>query len=150
LAVFGWLIVQSVQQQQRAGSQTRPATVAPPVRFVSESFNKAITIRAVSFFYVPFTLPAGSSNAKLQGHFAATGGSGNDVEVFLLNEDAFTNWKNGHQTNAIYNSGKVTQDSPNVNLPTDAGTYYLVFNNKFSLVTPKAVEANLTFTYSHL
>jgi hypothetical protein len=31
-----------------------------------------------------------------------------------------------------------------VSLPSDAGTYYLVFNNKFSLVSPKAVQDNLT------
>jgi hypothetical protein len=147
--VVVWVAVRLVAHQT-FGPTLGPSTLSPQARLYTETFNKPITIRAVSFYYVTFTLPPGSSNVKLQGHFAATGGSGNDVEVFLLNEDAFTNWKNGHQTNAIYNSGKVTQDSPNVNLPTDAGTYYLVFNNRFSLVTPKAVEANLTFTYSHL
>ena len=37
-------------------------------------------------------------------------------------------------------------ETVNVKLPDDAGKYYFVFNNKFSLVTPKAVQANLTMT----
>lgn len=121
----------------------------PQIRLYTNTFNKAITIPALGSTFVSFTLPDGSSNVRLQGHFAATGGIGNDIEVYLLNEDEFANWENGHVTQTIYNSGRVTQDSPNVNVPTSAGTYYLVFNNKFSLLTPKAVEANLTFTYLH-
>ena len=84
---------------------------------------------------------------KMQGHFTATGGSGNDIEVYLLNQDEYTNWENHHQTPTYYNSGKVTTGEANVVLPSDAGTYYLVFNNKFSLVSPKAVDENFTMTY---
>jgi hypothetical protein len=141
-----WVAVRLVANQS-FGPTLVPAS--PQSRVYSESFNKSITIPALNFFYVPFTVPAGSSNVRMQGHFVATGGSGNDVEVFLLNADAFTNWRNGHKANAIYSSGKVTQDSPNAGLPSDAGTYYLVFNNRFSLIAPKAVEANLNFTYYH-
>jgi hypothetical protein len=93
------------------------------------------------------TVPADASYVTLQGHFAATGGSGNDVEVYMLPEDGFTNWENRHSATPLYSSGRVTQDTLNVALPPDAGTYYLVFSNKFSLVTPKAVQTNITLTY---
>jgi hypothetical protein len=93
------------------------------------------------------TVPADASYVTLQGHFAATGGSGNDVEVYMLPEDGFTNWENIHSATPLYSSGRVTQDTLNVALPPDAGTYYLVFSNKFSLVTPKAVQTNITLTY---
>jgi hypothetical protein len=42
------------------------------------------------------TVPADASYVTLQGHFAVTGGSGNDVEVYMLPEDGFTNWENRH------------------------------------------------------
>jgi len=35
----------------------------------------------------------------------------------------------------------------NATLPNDTGAYYLVFNNKFSLLSPKAVQGNFTLTY---
>lgn len=87
------------------------STLTPQARVYSQSFNRAFIIRAIGFEYVPFTVPAGSSNVKLQGHFSARG-AGNDVEVFLLSEDSFANWKNGHQVNAVYSSGKVTHGKP--------------------------------------
>lgn len=106
----------------------------------------AFTVPAGASHYFKFTAPEGATNVRLQGHFTATGGTGNDVEVWLLTEDGFTNWQNGHATNTLYNSGRVTQDSLNVTLP-GAGTYYLVFNNKFSFLTPKAVQANASMTF---
>lgn len=146
VGILVWAI--AFHPQFPSAPQNSPA--APQLRAYTITFNKALTIPALNFYFVPFALPDGSSNVKLQGHFAATGGSGNDIEAYVLTEDEFTNWKNGHPTKTIYNSGRVTQDSPNLVLPTTSGTYYLIFNNKFSLLTPKAIEANLTFTYNHV
>jgi hypothetical protein len=33
-------------------------------------------------------------------------------------------------------------------LPNQAATYYLVFDNRFSLLTPKAITANVTLAYT--
>jgi len=139
-----------LQLNSPTGAPQQTQIVAPQPRIYTSTFNKAITLPALGSLFVPFNLPDGSSNVKLQGHFAATGGTGNDVEVYFLTGDEFANWNNGHRVQTIYNSGRVTQDSPNVDVPANAGTYYLVFNNKFSLLTPKAVEANFSFTYNHL
>jgi hypothetical protein len=84
----------------------------------------------------------------MKGHFAATGGSRNDIEVFVLTEDEFVNWQNRHTVHTLYNSGQVTQDSINLTLPNDAATYYVVFNNKFSFLSPKAVEADIDVNFS--
>ncbi len=140
--VAGWAVW---QMSQGHGPQV-PAVLQ---QLHTETFNKSITVPALNFFYVPLPLPDGSRNVRLQGHFSATGGIGNDIEVYLLSEDEFANWKNRHLVNAIYSSGRVTQASPDVNVPSAAGTYYLVFNNRYSLLAPKAVEANLTFIYNH-
>jgi len=149
LAVGFILYLYAVHQRRRvfdssaAASQT--AYVRQPHRITIG--NGAITVNAANVVYFPITVPVGATNVTLTGHFTASGGSGNDIEVFLLNQDAYTNWQNGHPSSAYYNSGKVTVADANTTLPNGAGTYYLVFNNKFSLFSPKAVAENFNLTY---
>ncbi|MGC2448044.1 MAG: zinc ribbon domain-containing protein [Candidatus Sulfotelmatobacter sp.] len=123
-----------------------PNPQSQPRLYTLNMNDGAFTIAANSFHYVKFTAPATATNVKFGGHFTASGGTGNDVEVWLCTEDAFANWKNGHDAHTLYNSGRVTQDTLNLSLP-GAGTYYLVFNNRFSLLTPKAIQANMSMTY---
>jgi hypothetical protein len=141
LAVIVWWAATSrspgAQQLRETVQQTRTATIT----------NAAITVQANGYSYYRFTVPVGATNATVQGHFNATGGSGNDIEVFVLSEDGFENWRNHHATQTHYNSGKVTQSAITATLPGE-GTYYLVFNNNFSLLTPKAIEANVTLRYN--
>lgn len=127
-----------------------PQSPAPVPQLHTLSMPKdAFTVRQLAFNYYRFVVPAGAFNVAMKGHFTATGGAHNDIEVAVLNEDEFVNWRNGHApTNALYNSGRVTQDTINVALSNDAATYYLIFNNRFSLISPKAVEANVNLTYS--
>ncbi len=106
------------------------------------------SVNSHSFSSFRFTVPPGATNVVVSGQFSATGGSANDVEVFVLTDDAFAAWQGGYSTNMYYDSGRVTQSSINAALPPGAGTYYLVFNNKFSLRTAKAVEAVATLRYS--
>lgn len=96
-----------------------------------------------------FTIPANAHDIHVDGRFAAKGGMGNDVEVFLLDEDGFVNWRNGHPSRTYYDSNKTTVGNIAVRLPdTDAPvTYYMIFSNTFSLLSGKVVEANLTLNY---
>jgi hypothetical protein len=107
----------------------------------------AFTVGTLAASNYSFTVPAGAFDVSMKGHFAATGGMGNDIEVVVVSEDEFVNWQNGHPSKAFYNSGRVTQDSINLNLPADAATYHVVFNNKFSLFSPKAIQANVDVNY---
>jgi hypothetical protein len=93
-----------------------------------------------------FTVDPNATQIKLQGHFAATGGTGSDIEVYVMTDDGFT-WKTGHSLSPLYNSGHVTQDTLNVSLPA-GGTYHIIFSNKFSWFSPKAIQltdAKVTF-----
>jgi zinc-ribbon domain len=110
--------------------------------------NTAMTVKAGGYEYQRFTVTPGSTNVFVDGHFSATGGLGNDIEVFVLSEDGFANFKNGHQAQTYFNSGKVTQNGIDAVLP-GGGTYYLVFNNGYSLLTPKAVQANVVLHYTN-
>ncbi len=85
---------------------------------------------------------------KLQGHFAATGGSGNDIIVSVMSEEGFINSQNRHGNDALWETeGKVTVGDIDLSLPNGAATYYLIFTNTFSLLSPKAVQQNVTLTY---
>jgi hypothetical protein len=155
LVVFGWLIINSLQQQRdaavrRAAAATQvnvPAQPVLPVLHTMDIGKGALAVAAMHYAYYSLAVPPGARNVKVQGRFTAAGGAGNDIFVFLLNEDGFTNWKNRHQVPAYYSSGKVTVGDVNAALPNDAGNYYLVFDNRFSMLTAKAVEFTGTMTY---
>src|SRR4029077_2962303 len=93
-----------------------------------------------------FVVPPNSSIVAVNGHFSATGGQGNDIDCYILDEDGLVNFKNGHPSSTYYNSGKVTQAKIGAaNLAP--GTYYIVLDNRFSLITPKAVQIDATLSY---
>ena len=98
--------------------------------------NDKITVAANNYVYYQFSV---SKTTTIQGRFRAEGGSGNDIECFILDADGFENWSNGHRVNTWYNSGRVTVANISARLPE--GTYYLVFSNKFSMFTNKVVTA---------
>lgn len=143
-----WYIqdVSSKPLPQVRAAQT-PTQVPQPQLHTTATGDKAFTLNAGAATYFKFPVSAGAYNASLKGHFSATGGVGNDIEVFVMTEDDYVNWQSGHSVNTLYNSGKVTQETLNVTLPTDAGTYYLVFSNKSSWLVPRAVQATVNLTY---
>jgi len=154
LVVFGWVIIHSLVKQRDAATHAAvppqmnlPVQPALPVLHTMNIGKGALSVPALRYSFYTLVVPDGARSVRVQGHFTATGGLGNDIFVFLLNQDAFTNWQNKHQASAYYNSGKVTVGDLNAALPNDAGTYYLVFDNRFSLLTAKAVEFTGTMTY---
>lgn len=109
--------------------------------------NPALVVAPLSFYSYKFDVPQGASSVLIHGDFTASGGLGNDIEVLFLSETDLVNWRNGHPAKAFYNSGKVTTGNLSVNLPAVAGTYYLVLNNRFSLLARKSVRVNAVMTY---
>lgn len=147
LVVIWWAANKQDSASTSAGFRpSTPSAPQPQLHRVTIG-SGAITVNAATYAYFTLNVPFSANNVRLQGRFSATGGSGNDIEVFLLSDSQYTNWQNGHSTPTFYNSGKVTVNDMNVTLPNDAGTYYSVFNNKFSLLSPKAVEEHLILTY---
>ena len=98
--------------------------------------------------FKPFTVvvPEGASNARVEGTFSTTGGANNDVEVTLLEQAQFLNWQNRLKFLPVYESGRVTADKVKIPLP-EAGTYIVVFNNRFSLLSSKTVAAELRLAF---
>lgn len=107
--------------------------------------NATITVRAGSHraYYVSVT--SGMENARIIGTFTASGGSGNDIIVYVMDETNYINWKNGHQAYCYYNSGKVTTGSFTVYL--SPGTYYVIYDNTFSIISDKEVSTRVDLKY---
>ncbi len=71
----------------------------------------------------------------------------NGIQAYVLTEPAFTVWQNGYATSSLYDSGNVAEGSVQADIPAGAGIYYLVFSNKSSPKTPKAVHATVLLRY---
>ena len=133
-------------QQSRNARSSKLSPNLVRTTFEQPLTNGAASVNAASYLWYTFTIPARASSVAINGHFTATGGTGNDIECYILDEDGFANFKNGHPAKTYYNSGKVTQAKIEAgNLP--AGTYYLILDNRFSLLTPKAVQIQATLSY---
>lgn len=63
-----------------------------------------------------------------------------------MDEDEFINWQNEYGEDALRESDKVTAGDITLSLPNGGGVYYLVFNNRFSLLSPKAVAQYVALT----
>jgi hypothetical protein len=128
----------------------------PPSRFSQftaeehtlELPQKNFTVPAHGSQSFRFEVPEGAFSVRADGHFSASGGLGNDLEVAVMDADAYANWENRHQAGVYYSSGKVTQSSVHAILPNGGGTYYVVFSNRFSVFSGKQVEAQVAVRYS--
>jgi hypothetical protein len=130
---LGAMAVSNANNVRIPGITTRTEPITPP-NFI---------VNAGTYYYFGFTV-AGA--ARVAGRFEANGGSGNDIEAFITDADNFENWKNGHQSRANYQSGRATVG--NIELAISRpGTYYLVFNNKFSLLSNKVITSSLNFIH---
>jgi len=118
-----------------------------PQEYSFNIVNGLITVSAGNYQAYPFTIPSGAMNANIVGNFTASGGSGNDIIVLIMDATAFVNWKNGHQVSVYYDSGQLTTSNFDVSLPA-GGSYYLVFSNTFSIISTKNVQTRADLSYT--
>jgi hypothetical protein len=109
--------------------------------------NGMITVNAGNYESYQFTIPSGASGASVSGSFTASGGSGNDIIVLIMDSTDFVNWQNGHSASAYYNSGQETTGTISASLPAGA-TYYLVYSNTFSTFSSKNVQTSVNLDYT--
>jgi hypothetical protein len=113
-----------------------------------------LSVNSHSLAAYRFTVPASASNVAIVGQFKAsegstTGGATNGyIEVHVLADAAYAAWQSGYATNTYYSSGRVSQGDINAVLPSGAGAYYVVFNNKFSPRIAKTVQIDLNLRYN--
>lgn len=115
---------------------------------------------SVTFWADTFAVDPGSSafkeirydgqsfrNVRLTGVFRASGGSRNDIKFRVFDEMNFINWSNGNTAVPLLDSDRVTVYEVDYVFP-EVGTYYIVFDNKYSVFTNKTVNCNLTLWYT--
>ena len=129
------------------GSKDLDYPAASPTTYnLTESVvSGAFIVEPRTFKPFKITLTPGMSNARLEGNFTASGAR-NDIEVTLLSEAQYTNWQNRQKFDAAYVSGRVTSGKIAVTLAAP-GTYYMVFSNRFSIISNKAVTADVQLVY---
>ncbi len=156
------LVVATLVWASVSGSKPRPkseSASAPPIpakatpvlrtRYVPVDQKIAtgqIVVRAQGYVQYRLTIGPEMVQPTVTGSFNASGGGGNDITAVIADEANFINWINGHQARVYWNTqGRETTGNFEVRLPP--GTYYLAFNNKFSLFTEKQVfiEADLNY-----
>lgn len=109
------------------------ALMAISIQAQNVAYERALTVKEGGYTWLDYNF---STTTRLHGRFRAQGGK-NDIEVYILDSDGFENWKNGNQYRYYYFSGRVTVANFDVTLAK--GTYHLVFSNRWSIITPKAV-----------
>lgn len=108
--------------------------------------NGLITVQPSQYNYYVLTIPTSASSIVVSGSFTASGGSGNDIDVLLMDQTNYVNWSNSHAFTAYYDSGQTTTGTFSANLPS-GGTYYLVYSNTFSTVSSKNVQTTANLSY---
>ena len=107
--------------------------------------NGVVTVAAGTWATTQVNVTSDMLTPSVTGTFTAAGGSGNDIKVYVMSATDYTNWSNGHSASAVYSSGQVTTGSYNVLLVT--GTYYVVYDNSFSVVSAKNVSTLVDLNY---
>lgn len=141
-AVTGWTSCAGKKTSTVPAASSAITAVASAVPVVNGSF----VVEPRTFKDFKLVVPTGIRNARVEGTFSASGAR-NDIEVMLLDEHEFQNWRNRHKFTATYDSGRVTAGKINVALPADPATYVIVFSNRFSFISNKAVVADLKLRY---
>ncbi|AHB14138.1 hypothetical protein [Dehalococcoides mccartyi] len=110
----------------------------PLVTKISYFMDNTFDISAGDYYKFEFSISSDMLNTRVGGSFYASGGSGNDIRMLILDSTDYVNWANGHFVTPCYDSGKLTTHSFMLNLT--AGTYYLVLDNTFSFISSKQVK----------
>jgi hypothetical protein len=114
--------------------------------------DKPFAVGAHTFRYYKFSLPQGSANVAIVGRFtvsganAESGSADGGIEASVFEEPSFADWQSGNAASPLYASGRITQGMIDQTLPAGAGTFYLVFSNRFAQ-TPKAIQASIRLRY---
>lgn len=140
-----FLFIISCGSEEKSENHTKKQTYVPQKQTYSENvINGTITVTPGHVAY-PVIITPEMSNPRLAGSFTASGGSGNDICVYVMDETNYINWKNGHGGSCYYKSGQLTTSSFNVRIPI--GKFYIVYDNSFSTFSNKNVSTRVDLQY---
>ena len=92
-------------------------------------------VGAGNYKYVSFSMPC---TGTIQGGFIANAALGDDIKIYLLNQNQFNGYKNNENVSTYYNSGKVEYGTFDVTVNAD--NYYVIMSNTFSSFSTKTIQ----------
>lgn len=148
IAVIALLYAFKLMNQTSSNSGSSVFNLIPQERQVN-LVNGSIIVKSAQWKYYSFNTLKSWRNIHLNGKFEASGGSGDDIRLLVMTKNDFTNFTNGHQAYSIYDSGKLTVSNLNVGLPSETQDWVIAFDNTFSTVTDKEVNADISLIYTY-
>src|SRR2546426_523438 len=98
-------------------------------------FTGPVSVPPGKQWYTSFATRSNYRNARLAGNVQASGGSGDDIRVLVLKGQSI-----------IYDSGKRRSVVLSVDF-SEPGQYTLMFDNSFSLISPKVVSGAISLVH---
>ncbi len=74
----------------------------------------------------------------IQGGFIANAALGDDIKVYILNQNSFRDYQNGENASTYYNSGKTEYGTFDVTV--NSGNYYVIMSNTHSTFSTKTIQ----------
>lgn len=154
---YNRLLQSQTGQVQESQNEAPPAPTSPTRHLVKVKLASGrVVVPPAKYLHARFSVdplrmqPADVNGtqelAVVVGNFSVSGGSKNDIEVLLLNEEQFNLFNKGQRTATVYSSGKASQGQIRLGI-SEPGTYYFVLSNIFSLVSTKYVTAEVELRY---
>ena len=132
VGAISWLAITRLSNRRSQPDQN-PAMISQPIA------SGRITVNARDFVAYPFSVPAACKQAMVEGDFET---AANMIELLIMDETTFPNWKNRLPATPLYSSGRLNRASVNLKLPSSAKRYYFVMNNRTS-TRSQIVQARL-------
>jgi hypothetical protein len=151
VGISGFLLYRQTQLQQRLDEQAAAVEEAKKPKYVHRTDVLAsgeMTVVPAQPQAIRVSIDTSMRNIKITGRFTASGGTDNGIEAFVFDEDNYTNWFNGHQTQALFQSGVETVGHIQANIGSP-GIYYVVFSGRRNFLTRK-VDTDLKLDYERL
>lgn len=92
---------------------------------------------------------SGRDNVCIIGEFEAWGGGGNDIRFYVFDKHNFQKFRAQLPCRFLDESGQVSKYSFNIPI-THKGEYFLLFDNTFSILSPKTVHVKARLQYESL
>ena len=118
-----------------AGVPSVQAQDDDPQRQQQVLFNGQVQVPPGKRYQLTFTTRSNFRNARIAGNVQAQGGTGNDIRVFVVKGQSL-----------VYDSGQRRSVVMSVDF-SEPGQYVLVFDNSFSLVSPKIVSGMISLVH---
>lgn len=147
IAALVILRIDALINKPGSGSRISVLDIIPQERQL-RLFDGSIIVGAGSRNYHEFSTLKSWRKIHVKGSFRASGGSGNDIRLFLMTKNNFTNFINGHEATSLYDSGQLTVSDFDVPLPSESQNYVLAFTNVFSTFSDKGVNAKISLFYT--